>query len=104
MRLTAFAFAVALLIACSSGRFEDVSDAAAEASAPICSPDCSSGQVCFSTGPGPNDAAPAYTCQFVPSACAGNSNCECLGPALCGASYQCGYDSLAGYPVLECGP
>ena len=104
MRLAALAFSLATLVACSSGRFQDVSDASAEVGGPTCSPDCSSGQVCFSTGPGPFDAAPTYACQFVPSACTSNSTCDCLGPALCGDSYECAYDALAGYPVLQCEP
>jgi hypothetical protein len=104
VRLAALAFAVIALVACSNGRFPDVSDAAAEVGGPTCSPDCSSGQVCFSTGPGPNDAGPVYACQLGPGACTSSSSCDCLGPALCGDTYQCAYDSLAGYPVLECVP
>ena len=77
-------------------------DASVDAAGAACNPDCTSGELCFASGP--PDAAPPATCQFVPTACTSNPSCGCLGPTLCPGSggYECNYDEIAGYVVLQC--
>jgi hypothetical protein len=90
------------LVACSDSRTPAESDASPDATSAPCNLDCSSGELCFATGP--SDAAPPASCQFVPTACMSNPSCQCLGPTLCpgAGGYQCSYDEIAGYVVLEC--
>jgi hypothetical protein len=91
-----------VVAACSDKGFPEASDAASDATTSPCSPDCTSGQLCFASGP--PDAAPPSACQFVPTACTSNPSCDCLGPVLCpgAGGYTCNYDALAGYAVLQC--
>jgi hypothetical protein len=101
-QLAVLSLATSLLFACTDRGFPDTSDAAQDGSEPTCSPDCTSGQLCFASGP--PDAAPPSSCQFVPTACMSNPSCACLGPTLCpgAGGYNCNYDALAGYVILQC--
>jgi hypothetical protein len=102
VQLGVLSLATCLLIACSDTSIPDTSDASQDGAEPACSPDCTSGQLCFASGP--PDAAPPSSCQFVPTACMSNPSCACLGPTMCpgAGGYTCNYDALAGYVVLQC--
>jgi hypothetical protein len=101
VRIVVHLVVAASLGACSGNHIPDTSDGAAQESTTSCSPNCNSGQLCFA--PAPPDAGPPASCQLVPSACASNPSCACLGPNLCADGYDyCNYDELVGYFVLQC--